>query len=416
VINGPAIAVPHNSAMLRLERDLCEGMFKRSDGARTIVATPTLAQGLNLPAHLAILAGDKRADASGREALKAHEILNAAARAGRAGHLANGLVLLIPEPIISFDKVDSLSGDTVGKLRSILPEDDHCVMVADPLEVVLDRLMAGHTTDADVQYTVNRFAVLREVEGGIEEPSRLFDLSESLGAYFSRKNKAEATFEGKVVQLRAAINASMPGSLDSATAVLATQSGLSAQLLMDLRDRIRDEIGELPTAIDGWLVWTIAWLDSDRSARDALLGDISKSILSAVGNSSKEALTEGDVAKLLPGIRAWITGQPIRQIEIELGGTPDDAATKTKRLCPRARELVGTIIPRGLSFTLGLVSKIVKDLEPFEAQPALARQVVEALSAAIRNGYDSPEKLFYASQHKSILSRVQMHHGFAKQG
>jgi hypothetical protein len=135
-----------------------------------------------------------------------------------------------------------------------------------------------------------------------------------------------------------------------------------------------------------------------------------------VGNSSKEALTEGDVAKLLPGIRAWITGQPIRQIEIELGGTPDDAATKTKRLCPRARELVGTIIPRGLSFTLGLVSKIVKDLEPFETQPALARQVVEALSAAIRNGYDTPEKLFYASQHKSILSRVQMHHGFAKQG
>jgi DEAD/DEAH box helicase len=91
VISGPAVAVPHNSSMLRLERDLCEGMFKRPDGAQVIVATPTLAQGLNLPAHLAILAGDKRADASGREELKAHELLNAAARAGCAGHLANGL-------------------------------------------------------------------------------------------------------------------------------------------------------------------------------------------------------------------------------------------------------------------------------------------------------------------------------------
>ncbi|MFD2431737.1 hypothetical protein ACFSUK_33905 [Sphingobium scionense] len=77
-------AVPHNSSMLRLERDLAERMFKRGNGANVIVATPTLAQGLNLPAQLAILAGDKRADrAGGRENLEAHEILNAAARAVR---------------------------------------------------------------------------------------------------------------------------------------------------------------------------------------------------------------------------------------------------------------------------------------------------------------------------------------------
>jgi hypothetical protein len=399
--------------MLRLERDLCEGMFKRPDGARTIVATPTLAQGLNLPAHLAILAGDKRADASGRESLKAHEILNAAARAGRAGHLANGLVLRIPEPIISFKKKNSLSGETVRKLKSILPEDDHCVMVSDPLEVVLDRLMAGQATDVDVQYTVNRFAVLREVEGGTEEPTRLFDLNKSLGAYFAKKRAVEADFEAKVVRLKAAITSAMPGSLDNATAILATQSGLSAQLLLDLRDRIRDEIGELPITIDGWLAWTIAWLDKDSGARDALLGDASKSIIGIVGKKSKQPLAAGDIAKLLPGIRAWITGQPIRQIEIELGGTPDSEDARTKRLCPRARELVGTVIPRGLSFTLSLISKIVKDLDPFAEQTSLNQQVVESLSAAVRKGFDTPEKLFFASQHKSILSRVQMHEAFA---
>jgi hypothetical protein len=412
VIAGPAVAVPHNSAMLKLERDLCEGMFKRPDGARTIVATPTLAQGLNLPAHLAILAGDKRADASGRESLKAHEILNAAARAGRAGHLANGLVLLIPEPIISFNKKNSLSQETVQKLKSILPEDDHCVMVSDPLEVVLDRLMAGETTDADVQYTVNRFAVLREVEGGTEEPTRLFDLNRSLGAYFAKKRNVEAKFEAKVVRLKAAITKAMPGSLDNATAILATQSGLSAQLLMDLRDRIKDEIGELPITIDDWLAWTVAWLDKDSSARNSLLGDVSKSIIAIVGKKAKEPLANGDIEKLLPGIRAWITGESIRQIEIELDGTPDKDA-RTKRLCPRARELIGTVIPRGLSFTLSLISKIVKDLELYSTQPSLNQQVVEALSAAVRKGYDTPEKLFFASQHKSILSRVQMHEAFA---
>lgn len=413
VISGPSIAVPHNSAMLRLERDLCEGMFKRADGARTIVATPTLAQGLNLPAHLAILAGDKRADANGREALKAHEILNAAARAGRAGHLANGLVLLIPEPIISFKKINSLSKTTVEKLKSILPEDDHCVQVSDPLEVVLDRLMAGEIADADVLYTVNRFAVLREVEGGTEEPTQLFELNKSLGAYYAKKQKAQEKFDAKIVRLKTAITAAMPGSLDNPIAVLATQSGLSAQLLMSLRDRIREEIGELPTTIDGWLEWTLGWLDKDASARDALLGDASKRILAIAGKKSTEALDVGDVASLLPGVRAWITGQSIRQIEIVLGGEPDSTSSRTKRLCPKARDLAGTILPRGLSFTLGLVSKMAKELEPYDAQPALSPQVVEALSAAIRLGYDTPEKLLFASQHKAILSRVQMHEAFA---
>jgi hypothetical protein len=249
----------------KLERDLCEGMFRRPDGAQAIVATPTLAQGLNLPAHFAILAGDKRSDAGGREDLKAHELLNAAARAGRAGHLANGLVLLIPDPIIHFDKPTTLSSATVKKLRSILPEDDHCVLVSDPLEVVLDRLMVGNHTDPDVRYTVNRFAVLREVEDGTEDSTHLFDLTKSFGSYLAHKRKTEQVFTQKVATFKTAINAAMPGALDSATAVLATQSGLSAQLLMDLRDRIRDQLNAAATSILGWLEWTLSWLDQDET-------------------------------------------------------------------------------------------------------------------------------------------------------
>ncbi len=60
------------------------------------------------------------------------EILNAAARAGRAGHLANGVVLLIPEPIISFSQGKPLNLNVIQKLKSILPEDDRCVLISDP--------------------------------------------------------------------------------------------------------------------------------------------------------------------------------------------------------------------------------------------------------------------------------------------
>ena len=413
VISGPATAVPHNSSMLRIERDLCEGMFRRPDGAQAIVATPTLAQGLNLPAHLAILAGDKRADAAGREDLKAHELLNAAARAGRAGHLANGLVLLIPDPIIYFDKPTTLSGNTVKKLRSILPEDDHCVLVSDPLEVVLDRLMAGAHTDPDVQYTVNRFAVLREVEGGTEEPTHLFDLTKSLGSYLAQKRNAQQVFTQKVVVFKAAINAAMPGVLDGATAVLATQSGLSAQLLMDLRDRLRDQLDAPPNSILGWLEWTLSWLDQDENARNALFGDVGSNISAMLGKPAKQGVMRGDFVKLLPALKAWITGKPIREIEIALGGTPD-ADSEKQRICPRARELLGALIPRGLSFTLSLISKVMKDWEATDIHPRIDTHLIETLAAAVRKGYDSPEKLTFAFQHKSILSRVQMHAAFAQ--
>jgi hypothetical protein len=413
VIAGPATAVPHNSSMLRLERDLCEGMFRRPDGAQAIVATPTLAQGLNLPAHLAILAGDKRADADGREDLKAHELLNAAARAGRAGHLANGLVLLVPDPIISFEKPTKLSATTVKKLRSILPEDDHCVLVSDPLEVVLDRLMDGDHTDSDVRYTVNRFAVLREVEGGTEEPTHLFDLTKSFGSYLAHKRNAEQVFAQKVAAFKAAINAAMPGALDSATAVLATQSGLSAQLLTDLRDRLRDQLDAPPTSILGWLEWALSWLDQDENARDALFRDVASDICAMLGKPAKVGVKSGDFMKLLPALKAWITGKAVREIEIALGGNPD-AGSERQRICPRARELLGALIPRGLSFTLGLIAKVMKDLQTTETHPDIDMPLIETLAAAVRKGYDSPEKLAYASEHKTVLSRVQMHVAFAQ--
>jgi replicative superfamily II helicase len=108
LLDGPSAAVPHNAQMLRLERDLAELMFRRPDGAQVIVATPTLAQGLNLPAHIAILASDMRADLEdgGREALAAHEILNAAA--------------LIPEAVLTFADAEPIDAEIIRKLQSVL--------------------------------------------------------------------------------------------------------------------------------------------------------------------------------------------------------------------------------------------------------------------------------------------------------
>jgi hypothetical protein len=400
--------------MLRLERELAEYMFKRANGAKVIVATPTLAQGLNLPAHLAILAGDKRTDANqkGREDLKAHEILNAAARAGRAGHLANGAVLLIPEPIISFSDGNPLEWNVIQKLKSVLPEDDRCVVISDPLEIVLDRLIQGHSIDADVRYMVNRMAALREVEG-LEEPTLLFDLRKSLGAFEARKRQAQAEFEAKITELRKAIAQDTPDGVDNTTAALASQSGLSMHLLLRLKKRVDDSTGSLPVTVEGWVVWTVNWLAHDADALRSLLHDVKRSVLGACGGKKDGEMTAKELALILPGLLAWIAGKPLAAIEKELGGDPD-AGSLSKQVCPRARELVGSVIPRGFSFVMGLVSHVIKEADPFDAQQDLSRQLVECLGTAVRKGYDAPEKVSFAGSNPAVLSRVRMHELWAE--
>src|SRR5262249_50704809 len=155
------------------------------------------------------------------------------ARAGRAGHLANGVVLLIPEPIISYSVGKPLDYEVIQKLKSVLPEDDRCVLISDPLEIVLDRLMQGENLNEDVRYMINRMAAFREVEGA-EEPALLFDLRRSLGAFASRERQAEAEFESKVTDLKKIIAQDTPVGVDNMVAVLASQSGLSMTLLLRL--------------------------------------------------------------------------------------------------------------------------------------------------------------------------------------
>jgi hypothetical protein len=411
----PAVAVPHNASMLRLERDLAERMFKRENGAKVIVATPTLAQGLNLPAHLAIIAGDKRAgaDRGSREDLEAHEILNAAARAGRAGHLANGIVLLIPEPIISFTEGKPLGWKVVEKLRSILPEDDRCVVISDPLEIVLDRLMKGNALDADVQYVVNRMAALHEAEG-LEEPTLLFDLRKSLGAFAARKRQAEAEFEAKISDLKKAIVQGAPDGVDNSVAALASQSGLSIDLLVRLKKRVADGAGSLPLTVEGWLTWTVDWLAEDNNARASLLYDVKRAVLGACGAKKDGEVTSEELKLLLRGLVAWIRGRPLAAIEAELGGDPHTGST-VERVCPRARELVGSVIPRGFSFVVGLVSHVVQEVDPFDVQEDLSRRLIESLGTAVRKGYDLPEKVSFAVDHPAILSRVMVHRLWAQQ-
>lgn len=407
------IAVPHNSSMLQLERMLSERIFRRKDGAKIIVATPTLAQGLNLPAHLAVLAGDKRmGEEQQREELEAHEILNAAARAGRAGHLANGVVILIPEPIVTFKSNVSPSDELKKKLLSVLPEDDRCVTISDPLEVVLDRIMESRLEDRDVIYTVNRLAALKaEADMAISEDVILHSFS----AFLAKNRQDESNFVHKIEKLWDEAKAALESKPNLLEIKLASQSGIPFIILERLKLKLLDNKGHLPTLISDWVEWAINWLIEDQESRNYLLHDVYSSILTAVGIPSNSSLDETVLLALLPGIQGWISGKPLKEIEQLLGGNPE-GTTPTAKLCPRARELVTTFIPRGLSFIMMLISQMIKELELYKLQDDLDKNLVNSFSIAVRKGFDSLEKLEFANAHKNIYGRVQLHKLYNQDG
>lgn len=402
-------AVPHNSAMLRLERKLAEDLFRRSSGAKAIVATPTLAQGLNLPAELAILAGDRRSGDDGkREDLEAHELLNAAARAGRAGHLANGVVILIPEPIITFASKKKLTHSLKKALESVLPEDDRCIAVADPLETVLDRVMQGSLVDRDVRYTVNRLASLTASDGGKIPTGNL--LVRSLAAFRARRGAQEAAYEAKVEKLWAEALRVVAHGPDASVLLLASQSGVALDLLDRLRQRLLKDSGKLPVTVAGWLDWNLDWLKDDAAARADLLFEVHRSINGSLGRPAPSQIDADSVEALRKAAHAWLEGKPLNTIEQLLGGDPSKKGAA--QLLPRAREFIGTVIPRSLSFTAGVIGRMVEELALSEQQPNLSG-LVPSISACLRRGFDSPTKLEYANANRGMIGRVEVHRAYA---
>ncbi len=409
LLSGPSSAVPHNSQMIRLERDLAERMFRRPGGAQVIVATPTLAQGLNLPAHMAVLASDMRADEEGgRESLEAHEILNAAARAGRAGHLANGLVLLIPEAILTFERGQPLSGEVVQRLRSVLPEDDRCIDLADPLQTVLDRISGGVVGDPDVEYALNRLSTAVQMAGDASAVETRFSLRKSFAAFLSARRADSDRFEQQISQLNEVLQQRNTGSEERVFLELAAQSGTPVAVLQSLRQRLEARVSALPQSIPDWVNWIFEWLSDDQYSFDTLFGRERTAVMKATGRRTTEALSFQVLSELLPGVMAWLRGQPLCEIELALGGDPEAAPG-----CPRARALMTTVIPMTLVFIAGVVGRSAREIPAVAAGIATPAVALDSLHACVRRGFDTPFKLAFAeSTHLRLLSRVQVHRAY----
>jgi hypothetical protein len=186
---GRGVAV-HTSAMLQVEQAASEWMFARGN-AKLMVATGTLAQGLNLPAAAVVVSGSQLpgqhlqdVDAAAGLTRASELILNGFGRAGRPGFANQGVVVLVSDKPMIAHVSTKLDGASVLEEYPVLGEPDASIAIRSPIEKFLDELMAVETTGDATNLEVALTALLSTVEGESENAATV--LRRTFGGYMRR--------------------------------------------------------------------------------------------------------------------------------------------------------------------------------------------------------------------------------------
>jgi ATP-dependent RNA helicase HelY len=403
LIDPHAKALPHNADLIAPERKLVESLFRKSEGTNVIVATPTLAQGMNLPVELAIIAGDKRqAQDSPRSLLEAHELLNAAGRAGRAGHLANGMVILIPEPVVSFGQDNKASRAAFDKLLSILPKEDQCLDIQDPLEGILDRIQSGAHETPQVGYFLNYLRTSTDLEQNNTQAERF--LKRTFSYFQAETGGKQAEYQeriDKTIEL-------LSSESDANIAVLETaaRTGIPISVLSKVYSKLIAEKDTLPASIVEWSNWIIDFLVADVDAIRDVFRNNALTDLETVVLGKKGALLGHSLENFKTAVQMWLTGKPFCEIEMALGTTQANL-----RHCPRARDLALKVMSRSYSMFCGSVAHLARAMSEELALSEWQLLTLETLPLAVRRGIDNPYKVAYSAINRR-LTRTRIHKQF----
>lgn len=396
----------HHGNMLPIERMLCENLFKQKEGLRIIVATPTIAQGINLPAEVVIIAGDDRFNnaTQNRESLEAYEILNTAGRAGRAGMSSQGVVIVIPAIITTIEKNEI--SDKWWKLKDqVFSKSDQCLAINDPLEYFLDSLQ-----DETKILTEEHKAIIYRLNDK-EDHNKIF-FSKSL-YYFRSRNKENFDLFEKIIQTVIKKKKDLFKEIIYPAWVLnvSTIMGLEPQIVNDMGEEIErfgvdnicsQSLNECIEILLNWMnadINRIKKLFSKTTSFENLLKILDIKKIDFEKNNSLPTFL--NLRKLLI---SWITGETYEKINNEILGKDD-------KYCDKARLFILKIIPE-LSFVFGLFSMIIKEkITLLGKDPKNIPLTILTLSSCIREGVDSAQKLAFKFKNRHF-SRIETHRKF----
>lgn len=368
-------AAVHHGDLLPLERKLTESVFRvRRDadseelGLNVIAATSTIAQGLNLPCDVVILAGTDRSavdDPTGnpRSDLRPHEILNALGRAGRAAYAATGLAIVVPAKPIPVE-VGNLRLPPEQILNTVFSEQDACEAIYDPIELMLDRIEISADHDPKAQSIIRRLsAVTASGESGFDDI-----VSRSLG-FFQRKeidaSAADKWLESRRASLKAAEQQLEDPPVLDWQREIAVRNGVPPRLVKRWCEAFNHAPVE-KTSTEGWVNWLLdivaeCPLDLTIFVKEAAVESV---FGRAYTNTSKlEATATGIIEALKTLVSMWCGGRTLVEIETWLldfirkneGNVSQQA--RQNSTAQRARRFAIRITP-DLGFLCGILGQI----------------------------------------------------------
>lgn len=390
----------HHALLLREERELHESLFRRPDGIKVLFATSTLAQGMNLPSEVVIISGDSRFDpqADKMQKLEAHELLNAAGRAGRAGEGAQGFVLLVPSKVIDFDDQNNQINGHWMELQAIFEQADQCLVIDDPLKVVLDRIHDGVTQTGASAYLLSKLPLA--IAGAEDDPAAVL-LNRSFSAYRALIAADADWLSTRVASaLAARATLELPES-DRWIEQVSSATGLSVALLQQIAERL-DAGAFSGTALEA-VVALLDWLDTHPSQ---LLNLLRPESLEEMFGTSYKKLADDEargkhalswLRKLWP---LWMSGVPLCELEkVFLERT-----TNLKQ-CKNARGFSSRLVP-DLAFLAGLPGRLLAARLRAAGDETPVPTVLATLGGAVREGCDSPDSLAVRLHLTRSVSRV----------
>ncbi len=398
-----SISLPHHGLLIKEERQLHESLFGRDSGVNLIVATSTLAQGINLPAECVIIAGNTRFDPleNRQQELDAHELLNAAGRAGRAGKNSTGVVLVIPGRVVSFDSERTRITDYWREIQEVFSNEDQCLTIEDPLQLVLDKLhISDDFDDEDVKYFIQKLPVSEDGDcSGF--------IRSTFSAYQARLSNNNNWIEESIEVANRAFN-TIRESDDSDGEIewydqLASASGLESELIRQLEQDLIEDLPNLHTPIE-YITWLVEWISE---SFDRLVKFIRVESLERTFKGDFTRLNELEKINYFKttatgALTLWMQGSSLKEIELQVG-TPENRLEK----CNKARQFVIRIVPE-IAYSAGVLAHVYRYiLADIGLNPE--NNKLEYLSQMTRLGFDKFSKLVLNNVVDAPTARVNTH-------
>lgn len=378
-------AVVHHGLLLSSERQLVESLYRSADsGAVILVGTPTLAQGINLPAEVVIVSGDDRYDPVSKKPapLGPEELLNAVARAGRAGHASVGVVLVVPGGLVSFDAGGRSLADRWFKLQAdVFSKMDQCLTVDDPLELMIDVIHSGAHRTEDTNYFLNRLPV-------DSDDARRF-LARSLGAHRARKMLTTEAFRSKTESV---IVQRVPASPHREEWVgrLAIMAGISVDLASEVASEVLDnaaqwQVSSVAEVVSRFFQWVAA--EPRRAPGLMRIPDLTP---------DGEAVPTLSIEQLKVLTLRWLGGASLKELE-------EAGKKKVSIGCTTARKFVLRTIPE-VAYGIGVVAHAYRLATGGDSTIPLALAVG---AECVKRGLSTPEQLAFVYVKRGDCSRAE---------